>query len=51
MKEKQSLKWAADIRFEKGFLELPVTILMEEGPGQIVFLPLFDSTPHRTTEC
>lgn len=32
MKEKQALELAADIMFGRRFLELPVTILMGEGP-------------------
>lgn len=47
MKEKQALKWAADTMFGRRFLELPVTILMGEGPEQIVFLHFFDSISHR----
>lgn len=46
MKEKQSLKWTADTVFGKRFLELPMTFLMGEGPGQIVFLHFFDSISH-----
>jgi len=43
MEEKQGLKWAADVTFGKRFLELPMIILMGEGPAEIAVLPFFDS--------
>lgn len=47
MKEEQALEWAADTMFGKRFLELPTTVPLGEGPGQVVFPSFFHSICHK----